>query len=912
MADIATLGVAVDTSQVKAAAGDLDKLTASAVKVETATGAIEASARRAGVTVEQYRQRMAGAEKSTSAIRQETERMELRMRSATRQVEMVSQAKQKLTAANDNVTRATRGTASALDQLSQAAGLAAGGGAVAAVASQASNVLGTLTRLNPVLLATGLALGGVAVAAVAMGKSAMHIADFAGELRDTAETTGFTTDQLQGLKKLAMESGVSAGKLTTGIERFTFSLKDAKEASGELFLAIQKADPALAQQFLRTKTTAEAFEVLAKAYAKTTDEADKVAMSRRVFGRGGAGIGRMLDELVNIGGIQKMVDAMDPLDRITRKQADDWDKLGDAISYNVEIAKRNIVAAFAGPVLEVIKDLSERFIAWSREVKNFKTSEELKSLLTDWSKQAVKFFENLGTAASVAWGVINQIVGGINKIGDFLDRHGSKGPAQRPSVERTPDGKPVQPFKAGDTVSGGTTAGNWVVPSAADVEKTTAQMERLVGLIREAREAEDVNRRKAEGFTKSGLLENAAMSTQAMEKWAQRADKYQRELDDLAGTKQRTSEIVVAANDKEVDSDERLATKKEEVKLSATTLYNQEARRIERLGDAATAQERYNLEVLKSKSLLEDKKTTEEVETRVITEATTKMLEQTNAIRTQMGVVTERQLQQLATAKVERAIADGIITGEKEIAIARQVTAREAREQFEAAQARASALPNLTRTVQDWANPLKQVDQFATSALSGMENAFASIITKAKDFKTAIREMATAIMSDFAKMGFRSIMGPLMSMGLGALGGGSGGALAGLGSGGVGIGGFTLGGVGHKGATIGSSPVRGMDASIWAGAARYHKGTMNLQPNEVPFIGERGEIVGQPDDIRKQFGGDTNLTFAPSTVIQVPPGTQQDQIRVFQTMLDERDKRQQKWMRRMIPVTSDSHRKLEA
>lgn len=66
MTDIANLGIAVDSSQVKKGTDDLANFNKEAAKVQPGLGSIEAAARRAGVSVEEMRARMAAAGNASS------------------------------------------------------------------------------------------------------------------------------------------------------------------------------------------------------------------------------------------------------------------------------------------------------------------------------------------------------------------------------------------------------------------------------------------------------------------------------------------------------------------------------------------------------------------------------------------------------------------------------------------------------------------------------------------------------------------------------------------------------------------------------------------------------------------------------------------------------------------------------
>lgn len=72
-------------------------------------------------------------------------------------------------------------------------------------------------------------------------------------------------------------------------------------------------------------------------------------------------------------------------------------------------------------------------------------------------------------------------------------------------------------------------------------------------------------------------------------------------------------------------------------------------------------------------------------------------------------------------------------------------------------------------------------------------------------------------------------------------------------------------GVGHEGGQIGGPNAfrtKAVPPSVFENAPRFHTGTPNLAPDEVPFIGKKGEVIGWPDQLRRAFGGS-------DTVVQI-------------------------------------------
>lgn len=69
-------------------------------------------------------------------------------------------------------------------------------------------------------------------------------------------------------------------------------------------------------------------------------------------------------------------------------------------------------------------------------------------------------------------------------------------------------------------------------------------------------------------------------------------------------------------------------------------------------------------------------------------------------------------------------------------------------------------------------------------------------------------------------------------------------------------------GVGHEGGQIGGPNAfrtKAVPPSVFENAPRFHTGTPSLAPDEVPFIGKKGEVIGWPDQLRRAFGGSDTL-----------------------------------------------------
>ena len=184
-----------------------------------------------------------------------------------------------------------------------------------------------------------------------------------------------------------------------------------------------------------------------------------------------------------------------------------------------------------------------------------------------------------------------------------------------------------------------------------------------------------------------------------------------------------------------------------------------------------------------------------------------------------------------------------------------------------------------------------------TSTMDGMTDALTNFVTSGKldfndlanDFiKQVIRMQMQALVSGLFK-GVTSFVGGLFGAGADAGGGAFGGDF--------GTRGFWSG---HTGAIIGdsSAATRSVSPLAFVGAERYHSGGMlGLRPDEVPFVGLRGERVLNPAETRAYNAGQwaagksmTSATTPPvinlEVIIHSEGGGQVQETRQRQTSFD--------------------------
>lgn len=287
----------------------------------------------------------------------------------------------------------------ALDKLNAAASVAGNKGgssglnAVAAVIDElkskatglAFNLgpVGTgLIALGPVGLAAGAALGGVAAALSAMNSEASRLGGLAQALRNLSETTGISGERVQALLNVGGSLGIESDKVTASLSRFTAQLDQVHQATGPLYDQIRKVDSGLADQLVKTRDNATAWNLLAQAYTKA-DTAQRAAIALAAFGRGNIGTGRVLESTAAAGGIDAAAQRQSAV--LTNAQIDKFAELNSKIEDTQKHARDLMASLWTQDVLERQLRFWETLDKIAQSVAGFKTSGAWDKFLTGLS-----------------------------------------------------------------------------------------------------------------------------------------------------------------------------------------------------------------------------------------------------------------------------------------------------------------------------------------------------------------------------------------------------------------------------------------------------------------------------------------------------------------------------------------------
>lgn len=361
--EASTKGVTETTGQLKQLADAQGGVAASAEKQERAT-----------LSVERALEKQQRALDATYRATKQFERSQMDLDKAYKQGVLSLARYNDLTALNkqrmDQATGSTKSMSAATLELRNHAS--------SAVSSLGSFGM-VLTSFGPAGLALGAILGGVVMALGKMKSMAHDLAETAGKLVDFAETTGFTTAQLQALHKAGGMVSLDVEKINTSFERFTVSMEQLRRGSGDLYEGLTRLNPGLVDQLALTKSASQAWDILARAIAETTDQEKKNALAKAAFGRGGVGMTRLAGETTAAGGMNAMqLATSNILPDADLKRLDD---LKDKIDTVAKESKKVLASIFSEGFLQQQLAYEKSWLDFANSVKNFSISGDLRYLL---------------------------------------------------------------------------------------------------------------------------------------------------------------------------------------------------------------------------------------------------------------------------------------------------------------------------------------------------------------------------------------------------------------------------------------------------------------------------------------------------------------------------------------------------
>lgn len=314
---------------------------------------------------------------------------------------------EKLTQALKDASSPTKGLGDAMKQTAPATQELTGamGGAYAAGAA----------------LGTGLlAVGAAALAAAGhIGSMVASTIKSNAQLSNMSEQSGLSVEALSALKDVAEITGVSFDKVVSAGGNLAKSMFKGVEAFGALDISVKNTDGTLRSQ------DAVLLEV-AQRFAGMEDGAAKTALAQQIFGRSGAELISVLNELgksseynVTVTGEQaRLADEFGKaLVRLTKTTDSLWQSLANEITPSLAALAKGLVEGInkAGGLRDQLMDLIRKgeIAAWAQKAAIWVG--EIIDRMVDYRKQALALVDITKIAGS-AFSAFGTILSGVDQI----------------------------------------------------------------------------------------------------------------------------------------------------------------------------------------------------------------------------------------------------------------------------------------------------------------------------------------------------------------------------------------------------------------------------------------------------------------------------------------------------------------
>lgn len=184
--------------------------------------------------------------------------------------------------------------------------------------------------------------------------------ELASRAVDVSKQLGITAEAVQELGYAAGQSGGSSELLEVGFKRLSATMAEAQGGSKEARKAFKSLG--IDMRDLKGETLDQNFEVIAEAFRKMPDGADKAAAAMKIFGKSGvelipllnegqAGIVKLREEAHELGGV---------IDNQTAAALEDFGDQQDKVKFSIQGLKNEIVVA----LLPTLREMTAGFLQW--------------------------------------------------------------------------------------------------------------------------------------------------------------------------------------------------------------------------------------------------------------------------------------------------------------------------------------------------------------------------------------------------------------------------------------------------------------------------------------------------------------------------------------------------------------------
>jgi hypothetical protein len=233
-------------------------------------------------------------------------------------------------------------------------------------------------------LAAAVGLGAVEKGFELVTAAADQLAGKAQQLNSFGIVTGLTTTQIQVLQETAAHFGLTSQEVATFVDHFAAQLTTLREATGPLYDAIRKIDPALAQQMLTAKGTATELGLLAEAYRKAGENGP--ALLKAAGGRTGMADAPLVGAIGSAGGVDALSNAMDKASFLTAKETGELQKLKAENDSLGEHVRNNVASIFSDAVLSNQVAARKELEGITQWMKGFSVSDAWNSFVAGFAR----------------------------------------------------------------------------------------------------------------------------------------------------------------------------------------------------------------------------------------------------------------------------------------------------------------------------------------------------------------------------------------------------------------------------------------------------------------------------------------------------------------------------------------------
>lgn len=394
MADIAALGIEVDSDKVRIANAELRQMPASASAAERAVQKFNQSSQAAGRTTEDFSRKIRRMIKDY-----EFEAQQLSRTAAERE--------------KANALRRAGVTAASAEGKAILASVAALQAQRAAIASSTSSV--TLKDRAVGMLWTSLGRLTAMFALTTLAYKAFEAANEAANFGEMADQVGMSVRGLQALRYAAVQNNLGLEQLDTGIAKFNQKIGDASEGNKEVLETFDRLKVKVLDTNGSLRPTEEVMVDVARAINEIDDPAKKAAAAVDFFGKTGFRFIPLLNEVAK--GFDYLgVSAQKGI--IPDATVTKLDQAADRL----ERWKIEHKAAFANAAADIL-DYANKAEAWFEKI--FPSDQRsLASRRETWQQPIEDFFDWLGdkTKEGVAYGAkfAAEFVAAFQNLPDLL------------------------------------------------------------------------------------------------------------------------------------------------------------------------------------------------------------------------------------------------------------------------------------------------------------------------------------------------------------------------------------------------------------------------------------------------------------------------------------------------------------